>query len=59
MVIFIITVYSIFFILLYFSIKKKQNIETNSKKQLSLLRKQNILHQSNYETKISKGYTDA
>lgn len=52
MVIFIITVYSIFFILLYFSIKKKQNIETNSKKQLSLLRKQNILHQSNYETKI-------
>jgi hypothetical protein len=48
LIMFIITLYSIFFILLYFSIKKKQNIEQTKINSLSLLRKQNILHQSNY-----------
>lgn len=48
----IITFYSIFFIFLYFSIKKKQNIEQNKLKQITLLRKQNLIHQSNYFTHI-------
>lgn len=52
LIIFIITFYSIFFILLYFNLKKKQNIEQRKNKQLNILRKQNILHQSNYNTKI-------
>lgn len=52
LIIFIITFYSIFFILLYFNLKKKQNIEQKKSKQLNILRKQNILHQSNYNTKI-------
>ena len=52
LIIFIITFYSIFFILLYFNLKKKQNIEQKKTKQLNILRKQNILHQSNYNTKI-------
>ena len=52
LIIFIITFYSIFFILLYFNLKKKQNIEQKKIKQLNILRKQNILHQSNYTTKI-------
>lgn len=52
LIIFIITLYSIFFILLYFNIKKKQNIEQSKHKQYSILRKQNILHQSNYSTHI-------
>lgn len=52
LIIFIITFYSIFFILLYFNLKKKQNIEQKKNKQLNILRKQNILHQSNYNTKI-------
>lgn len=52
LIIFIITFYSIFFILLYFNLKKKQNIEQKKIKQLNILRKQNVLHQSNYNTKI-------
>ena len=48
LIIFIITLYSIFFILLYFTIKKKQNIEHSKIKQIFILRKQNILRQSNY-----------
>jgi hypothetical protein len=51
-IMFIITLYSIFFIILYFNIKKKQNIEQTKLKQISILRKQNILHQSNYFTNI-------
>jgi hypothetical protein len=51
-IIIIISLYSIFFILLYFNIKKKQNIEQSKVKQINLLRKQNILHQSNYNTTI-------
>jgi hypothetical protein len=51
-IVLIISLYSIFFILLYFNIKKKQNIEQTKVKQISLLRKQNILHQSNYNTTI-------
>lgn len=51
-VLFIITLYSIFFILLYFNLKKKQNIEQSKISQINLLRKQNILHQSNYSTFI-------
>jgi hypothetical protein len=49
---FIITLYSIFFILLYFNLKKKQNIEHHKLNQSNILRKQNILHQSNYNTNI-------
>lgn len=52
LIIFIITFYSIFFILLYFNLKKKQNIEQTKYKQINILRKQNILHQSNYNTKV-------
>ncbi len=52
LIIFIITIYSIVFILFYFNFKKYQNIETNKIKSINLLRKQNILHQSNYSTKI-------
>lgn len=51
-VLFIITLYSIFFILLYFNLKKKQNIEQSKISQINLLRKQNILHQSNYSVFI-------
>lgn len=52
LVIMLITLYSIFFIILYFNIKKKQNIESSKNKQFNLLRKQNIIHQSNYNTNI-------
>lgn len=52
LIMFIITLYSIFFIILYFNIKKKQNIEQTKLKQITILRKQNILHQSNYSTHI-------
>jgi hypothetical protein len=48
----IITFYSIFFILLYFNIKKNSHNIKNTSKNLYLLRKQNILHQSNYNAKI-------
>lgn len=51
-VLFIITLYSIFFILLYFNLKKKQNIEQSKISQINLLRKQNILHQSNFSVSI-------
>lgn len=52
LIIFIITFYSIFFILLYFNLKKKQNIENSNLKQINILRKQNIIKQANYNTKI-------
>jgi len=48
----IITIYSIFFILLYYSLKKKLLLQKILTKNLYLLRKQNIIHQSNYNTKI-------
>lgn len=48
----IITFYSIFFILLYFNLKKNIYNIKNIKKNLYLLRKQNIVHQSNYNTKV-------
>jgi hypothetical protein len=48
----IITIFSIFFILLYFSLKSSQLKESKKKKNLNLLRKQNIIHQSNYSAKI-------
>lgn len=51
-IIFILTLYSIFFILLYFNFKKFQNSESSKVSNLILLRKQNLLHQSNYNTKI-------
>lgn len=50
--IFIITVYSVFFILLYFVLKSTSVLEQKKKKNLYLLRKQNLLHQNNYNTKI-------
>lgn len=52
LIMFIITIYSIVFILFYFNIKRKSNIEQSKYKQITLLRKQNLLHQSNYSTKI-------
>ena len=51
LIIFIITLYSIVFMLFYFNIKKKNNIEESKYKQIFLLRKQNLNHQSNYLTK--------
>lgn len=51
LIMFIITIYSIVFILFYFNIKRKSNIEQSKYKQITLLRKQNLLHQSNYSTK--------
>jgi len=48
----IITVYSIFFILLYYSLRGKLLSKNILTKNLYLLRKQNIIHQSNYNTKI-------
>ena len=48
----IITLYSIFFILLYFNIKNMLNKESNKINNIFLLRKQNIIHQSNYNAKI-------
>jgi hypothetical protein len=51
LIIFIITLYSIVFILFYFNIKKKNNIEDSKYKQIVLLRKQNLNHQSNYSSK--------
>lgn len=50
--IFIITLYSIFFILLFYSLKYKTQLEGSKKKYIILLRKQNILHQNNYNTNI-------
>lgn len=52
LIIFIITLYSIYFILFYFNLKKLQNIEILKIKNLNLLRKQNLIHQNNYLTKI-------
>ena len=51
LIMFIITLYSIVFMLFYFNIKKKNNIEESKYKQIFLLRKQNLNHQSNYLTK--------
>lgn len=52
LIMFIITIYSIVFILFYFNFKKHQNFEYNKTNNIILLRKQNIIHQSNYLTKI-------
>lgn len=49
---FLITIYSLFFILLYFNFKKIQNVEFKKKEKINLLRKQNLIHQANYKTKI-------
>lgn len=49
---FIITLYSIFFILLYYNLKKNVIEKNNLKKNIFLLRKQNIIHQANYNSKI-------
>lgn len=51
-IIFIITLYSIYFILLYFNFKKIQNFEVKKINNVSFLRKQNIIHQSNYKSTI-------
>ena len=48
----IITTYSVFFILLYYSLKMKLYSKNILTKNLYLLRKQNIIHQSNYNSKI-------
>jgi len=48
----IITIYSLFFILLYFTIKQYKLKETQMKNKIFALRKQNMLKQSIYSTKI-------
>ncbi len=48
----ILTIYSVFFILVYFKLKKLQNYEHSKVKNLILLRKQNIINQANYKTKL-------
>ena len=49
---FIITIYSIFFILLYYNLRFFSLKSSNIKKKIYLLRKQNLIHQNNYNTKI-------
>jgi len=49
---FIITLYSIFFILLFFNIKQLLNKNTKKRKNIYFIRKQNIIHQSNFLNKI-------
>lgn len=49
---FLLTMYSIYFILFYFNLKKFQNIEVKKNKNLNFLRKQNLIKQSNYYTPI-------
>lgn len=49
---FIITLYSIFFILLYYNLKGHMVEKHNFKKNLFLLRKQSLIHQVNYNSKI-------
>jgi len=48
-----VTLYSVFFILFYFSLKSNLYKHKNFKKNLYLLRKQSIIHQSNYNSKIN------
>lgn len=48
----IITLYSIFFILLHYLLKQSLYSESRKKRSLFLLRKQNLIHQNNYNTKI-------
>jgi len=48
-----VTLYSVFFILFYFNLKNNLYKHKNFKKNLYLLRKQNIIHQSNYNSKIN------
>lgn len=52
LIIMIITLYSLFFIMLYFSIRQFKLKETHSNSKILVLRKQSILKQSNYFTKI-------
>ena len=49
---FIITIYSIFFILLYYNLRFFSLKSVKIKKKIFLLRKQNLIHQNNYNTKI-------
>lgn len=49
---FIITIYSIFFILLYYNLRFFSLKSVKIKKKIFLLRKQNLVHQNNYNTKI-------
>jgi hypothetical protein len=48
----LLTLYSLFFILLYFNFKKLENIENKKTNKKSIVRKQSITHQSNYKTTI-------
>ena len=48
----IITLYSIFFILLHYLLKQSLYSESKKRRGLFLLRKQNLIHQNNYNTKI-------
>ena len=49
---FIITIYSVFFILLYYNLRFFSLKSVKIKKKIFLLRKQNLMHQNNYNTKI-------
>lgn len=48
----IITFYSMFFILLFYSFKQFSLIEQKTKQNIFLLRKQNLIHQNNYNIKL-------
>jgi hypothetical protein len=48
---FIITLYSLFFIFLYYILQSKAQTTLKVKKKIYLLRKQNLMHQNNYNTK--------
>jgi hypothetical protein len=50
--VFLLTFYSLFFIFLFYSLKQKANLDKQKKKQINLLRKQNLIHQTNYNAKI-------
>ena len=48
----IISLFSLFFILIYFSLKAVKNEKTNRIKQLYFLRKQNLLKQTSFSSKL-------
>lgn len=50
--VFLLTLYSLFFIFLFYTLKQKHYLDTKLSKQITLLRKQNLIHQVNYNPKI-------
>lgn len=50
--IFLLTLYSLFFIFIFYTLKQKHYLDNKVSKQITLLRKQNLIHQVNYNPKI-------